>query len=91
VEETALTAAERRRFRQVAHGLRVTDPDWCARHGSGRVRLEAAARCSAAGVSLAVIVVGTLSGFMLVVFCGILLAFGALTSAVSARSDRRRA
>jgi hypothetical protein len=85
-EEAALTPDERRRFRRLEHGLRVTDPDWLTRHGSCRRRYGGPVRSAVATLSLALLVVGALTGLMLVVFCGVVLASGALTSHVSSRS-----
>jgi hypothetical protein len=80
-----LTADERRRFREMARGLRITDPDWYALHGPCRHRYGGLVRCSAAALSLAMVVVGAVTGLMLVVFGGIVLASGVLTSYVSSR------
>jgi hypothetical protein len=90
-EETALTPDERRRLRQLERGLRATDPDWVASHDSCRRRYGGPVRCSAAALSLALVVVGALTGLMLVVFCGIVLASGAITSHVSSRARSRGA
>jgi hypothetical protein len=88
-EETALTPGERRRFRQLERGLRATDPNWFALHGSCRRGYGGPARCSAAVLSLTLIVVGALTGLMLVVFGGVVLASGAITSHVSSRARGR--
>jgi hypothetical protein len=90
-EESALTPDECRRLRQLERGLRVTDPDWFARHGSCRRRYGAPVRCCAATLSVALVVVGAVTGLMLVVFCGVVLASGAITSQVSSRAHRQRA
>jgi hypothetical protein len=88
-EATALTAAERRRFRQVERGLRLTDPDWFAAHCPHRHRHAVLARASAAAVAFAMVVLGALTGVLPVVLCGIVIAFAAAASHVGARAPHR--
>jgi hypothetical protein len=85
---TALCAKERRRFRQVERGLRTNDPHWYALHCPRRHRHGHLTRCAVAVSSLALVVLGALTGVMPVVLCGIVLAFTAITSHVSALPDR---
>ncbi len=87
-ETTALTAGERRRFRQLERGLRASDPRWYALHCPRRRRHGHLARCAAAVSSLALVVLGALTGVMPVVLCGIVLAFATITSHVSTRLGR---
>jgi hypothetical protein len=87
-EATMLTAGERRGFRQVERGLRATDPCWYALHCPRRHRRGRLARCAAAVLSLALVVLGALTGAMPVVLCGTVLAFAAVTSHVSTRLGR---
>jgi hypothetical protein len=87
-ETTALTAQERRGFRQVERGLRATDPHWYALHCPRRHRHARLARCAAAVSSSVLVVLGALTGVMPVVLCGIVLAFAAVTSHVSTRIGR---
>jgi hypothetical protein len=89
-ERVALTARERRRFRQLRRGLRATDPVWFATHcprSGHRVRV---ARYSVAVLSFALVVAGALTGVMPLVLGGVVVAVGVATGHVSSRVRRDR-
>jgi hypothetical protein len=79
------TRQERRRFRQVVHGLYVTDPGWAARHDPRRHRLAELVRLVSALLAVALVAGGAATGTMPLVGCGILLGIGTTTSIVSSR------
>jgi predicted alpha/beta hydrolase len=87
-EETPLTAEERRHFRQVRRGLRATDPSWYAFHCPRSHRRRRLARHAAAMLSLALVLLGALTGVMPVVLCGVVVALAVTTSHISARRIR---
>jgi hypothetical protein len=90
VHAGALTAQERRGFRRLERGLRRTDPVWLASHCPRRHRLAAALRCGAGMAAVVLVVVGAVTGAMIVVFGAVLLGCGCLTSVVSSRATTNR-
>jgi hypothetical protein len=90
-EATALTADERRGFRQVERGLRATDPRWYATYCPRGHRRRSRAQRAAAVLSLALMVLGMLTAVMPALLCGVILLSATVTSQVSARAGRRRA
>lgn len=89
-EVAALTAEERRAFRQARRGLQATDPDWYAARCPREARHARMIRCACSALSFALLVAGALTGVMPVVLGGIVLAVGVLTSHVSAHSGTQR-
>jgi hypothetical protein len=89
-DDTVLTQVERHRFEGLERALRTTDPDWLARHYPRRQRQVRVARRCVAVIAVALLIVGTLTSMMLVVFAGVLLAFASVTSLVSSQARPRR-
>lgn len=79
-----LTRPDRRRLRQVARGLRVTDPDWARRHDPPwRVRAAQLARLGADLAAFVLVLTGALEFSLPLLFAGIVLATGGITAHVS--------
>ncbi len=83
-EPTTLTAGERREFRRVQRGLRATDPHWFASRCPRGARTGRVVRGVLVALAVALLVVGAMTGIMLFVLGGVLLAVGVLTGHVSA-------
>ncbi len=81
-----LSPGERRRFRDIERGMRITDPSWLTNHYPRRRRKADLARLAAAMIAAALTSGGVVASAMPIVGCGILLAMGATTSFVSSRS-----
>lgn len=88
-EATTLEAGERREFRRVLRGLAATDPRWFGSRCPDRVRHGRMIRCVLVALVSALVSAGALTGNMLFVLGGVLLAVGVLTSHVSAAGKHR--
>lgn len=88
-EATRLKAGERREFRRVLRGLAATDPRWFGSRCPHRVRHGRMIRSVLAAPAFALLSAGALSGNMLFVLGGVLIAVGVLTSHVSATGKHR--
>lgn len=81
-----LSPGERRLFRDIERGIRVTDPSWVAGHYPRRRRNADLTRLAVAMLAAALTAGGVVASAMPVAGCGILLGMGAATSFVSSRS-----
>ena len=88
-EATTFEAGERREFRRVLRGLAATDPLWFGSRCPDRARHGHMIRWVLAALAVALLSAGALTGNMLFVLGGVLLAVGVLTSHVSATRRHR--